>query len=59
MDGGSGWFTAIPGHRPELAELWIAYYQGGHGVDSREAGISEILQHAADNPDFEMRKVHL
>jgi hypothetical protein len=39
----------------ELAELWIAYYQGGHAVDSREAGIIEILQHAASNPDFEMR----
>jgi len=39
----------------ELAELWIAYCQGGQGVDSREAGIREILQHAASNPDFEMR----
>jgi len=39
----------------ELAELWIAYHQGGHGVENREEGIREILRHAAGNPDFEMR----
>jgi len=39
----------------ELPELWIAYHQGGHGVDSREAGIREILRHAEGNPDFEVQ----
>jgi hypothetical protein len=44
-----------PSPPEEMDELWMAYTQGGgHGVDSREAGVHEILQHAAANPDFEM-----
>jgi hypothetical protein len=33
----------------------MAYYRGGRGVDSREAGIRVILDHAADNPGFVLR----
>ncbi len=30
-------------------------YRGGRGIDSREAGIRVILDHAADNPGFVLR----
>jgi hypothetical protein len=44
-----------PNPPAERTEQWMAYYRGGRGVDSREAGIRVILDHAADNPGFVLR----
>ncbi|SDU17901.1 hypothetical protein [Jiangella alkaliphila] len=43
-----------PNPPAELAELWIAYTTGGQAVENREDGIQHILQHAAENPTFEL-----
>lgn len=43
-------------HPPaEVDELWMAYHQGGHAVDSRQAAIAQVLEYAAANPGF---KIH-
>ncbi len=39
----------------EVAELWIARTQGGRGAGSRDEALRAVLQHAKDNPDYELR----
>jgi hypothetical protein len=38
----------------ELDELWMAYTQGGHGAESREAAIQSVLEHHVRSPAFVM-----
>jgi hypothetical protein len=39
----------------EIAELWMAYTQGGQGAASRDEALQAVLRHAEANPDYELR----